>query len=55
MDALAAIPAMKPCKKESSRDLQLIFSGKVKVKFSIKDGDDQVIGVQTLKGRWCLV
>lgn len=55
MDSLAPIPPMKIPKSESVRDLLLVFSGMLKVKFTLKDDDDNVIGVQTLKGRWCLI
>ncbi|KZS87554.1 hypothetical protein SISNIDRAFT_470817 [Sistotremastrum niveocremeum HHB9708] len=55
MDAHAEIPPMKLPKNESSRDLHTIFSGLLRVKFVLKDDDDNVIGVQSLKGRWCLV
>lgn len=55
MDALADIPPMKIPKAESTRDLHLIFSGLLRVKFTNRDDDGNVIGVQTLKGRWCLI
>ncbi|KZS92167.1 hypothetical protein SISNIDRAFT_486701 [Sistotremastrum niveocremeum HHB9708] len=55
MDALGELPPSRPTKKESVRDLLTIFSDTVKVKFTVKDDDNEVVAVQTLKGRWCLV
>lgn len=55
MDALGDLPPAKPSKKESVRDLLTIFSETVKVKFSVRDTEDNIVAVQTLKGRWCLV
>lgn len=55
MDEDAEIPVLRISKKESTRDMLLIISAKVKVRFTIKDADGEVIGIQTLKGRWCLI
>lgn len=55
MDALDALPPMLLSKKESVRDLETIFSGLVKVKFTTRDEEGNVVAVQTLKGRWCLI
>ena len=42
------IPAEVNTKKKKAKDLQLIFSNKVKVRFTNKDGT-----VSTLVGWWC--
>lgn len=55
MDEFAELPEIRVSKKESTRDLHTIFSGLVKVKFTVKDEEGEVVAVQTLKGRWCLV
>ncbi|KZT31258.1 hypothetical protein SISSUDRAFT_1067919 [Sistotremastrum suecicum HHB10207 ss-3] len=55
MDAHGEIPAMKPPKSDSSKDLHLIFSPLLKVIFTLKDDEGNMLGVQTLKGRWCLI
>jgi hypothetical protein len=44
----AEIPMLLPVKKDSTKDLLMIFSDRVTVKFN--SGET----VETIKGRWCL-
>ena len=45
-----SIPAEVNTQKEKAKDLQLIFSDRVKVQFTAKDGK-----VSTVAGRWCML
>lgn len=45
----SSIPSAKPVKKESTKDLLLMMSDRVKVKFKVRDNE-----YQTISGRWCL-
>jgi hypothetical protein len=46
----AGIPDQKAVKADSTRDMLTVFTDKVSVKFTHKNG-----GTETVKGRWCLI
>jgi hypothetical protein len=49
-DVEVAAPYEKAVKTDSARDLLTVFSDRIDVKFTKKDGSFEV-----LKGRWCLL